>query len=544
MKVRIGTRGSDLALWQAHFVRDRLQSEPGVEVELVVLETRGDAIQDRPLQEVGGQGFFTVEIERALLDRRVDVAVHSHKDLETRTPPELVIAAVPERGPRAERLLVAPDAHDPAAPLLPLREGARVGTSSPRRAEQLLALRPDLSIADLRGNVPTRVRKLGEGNYDAILLAAAGLERLALDVAPLVALDLDLARLVPAPAQGALALQARAADVELLELCRRVLHDEETAAAVAAERALLAAAGGGCHMPLGASLQRVGDRWHALAFLGRGFPTLDARARWARAEGATPDEAAGAAFEALQRPPTGCGPLAGRRIALAGTGGGGSELAASLASLGAEVLVESVLALEDLEVDLDGALARLRPGDAVALTSRHAAARLAGCSVPDGVLVGAVGASTARAAREAVGRVDVQGDAGGAALAAALPLERGARCLFPCAADALPDLPAALEARGIEVERLILYRTRARADASLQADVDARVYRSPSAARAAVALERTTERVAPAERVAIGAATHAALIEEGLAAPEPPSGSGPKAALLDLLRRFAAHPSS
>ena len=184
MKIRIGTRGSKLALWQAHYVRDRLQAA-GAEVEIEVLVTRGDRIDDVPLQNVAGKGFFTKEIEDALLDGRVDVAVHSHKDLPVESPPGLAIAAVPERADPAERMLIAPAAHDPDAALLPLLQGVRIGTSSPRRQAQIAALRPDLEILQLRGNVPTRVKRLREGRYDAIVLAAAGLDRLAARHAPI-----------------------------------------------------------------------------------------------------------------------------------------------------------------------------------------------------------------------------------------------------------------------------------------------------------------------------------------------------------------------
>ena len=169
MKIRIGTRGSDLALWQANYVKACL--EPGAEVEIIVIETRGDAIDDVPLQSVEGKAFFTAEIEKALLDGDIDLAVHSHKDLATSSPGGLVIGAVPERGPVEEVLLIRSESHDLGAPMIPLKAEARVGTSAPRRRAQLLTLRPDLNVADLRGNVPTRVRRCQSGTYDAVILA-------------------------------------------------------------------------------------------------------------------------------------------------------------------------------------------------------------------------------------------------------------------------------------------------------------------------------------------------------------------------------------
>jgi len=231
--IRIGTRGSDLALWQARHVAERLAAA-GAESTLVVLETRGDRIDDVPLQSVEGKGFFTSEIEAALREKRIDLAVHSHKDLPSAPAPGLVIAAVPARASVEERLLIAPAAHAPRAHGLPLVRRARVGTSAPRRTEQLRALRADLELLPLRGNVPTRVRRLREGRYDAIVLAAAGLDRLALDLRDLIVLTLPRELLVPAPGQGALAIQTRADDEELRELCARVLADRETAVAVEA----------------------------------------------------------------------------------------------------------------------------------------------------------------------------------------------------------------------------------------------------------------------------------------------------------------------
>lgn len=258
--MRIGTRGSDLALWQARHVQRLLAERADFATELVVLESRGDQVLDRSLAELGGVGAFTGELEAALQAGEVDIAVHSHKDLPTSSPQALAVAAVPERGPVRDVLIARPEVHDPAAPGLPLRRGAHLGTGSARRRCQVLALRPDLAVSDLRGNVPTRLAKLarthpGQWTYDAIILAEAGLVRLGLDPAPLVCTVLPVATMLPAPAQGALAVQVRAADVAdpraPLALALAALHDAETAACVAAERAVLAALPGGCNLPLG-----------------------------------------------------------------------------------------------------------------------------------------------------------------------------------------------------------------------------------------------------------------------------------------------------
>ncbi len=197
--LKVGTRGSKLALWQAEWVRAALQ-RAGVAVELRIIETRGDAEVDRPLHELEGKGFFTKEIEEALLDGRIDVAVHSLKDLPTTLPPGLALAAVPKRANAGEVLIT----RDRIASLAALPAGAKVGTSSLRRVAQVLHLRPDLAVVPLRGNVPTRVQKVREGRdgLAAALLAEAGLERL--ELAGDIAARIDPFEVMPAPGQGAL----------------------------------------------------------------------------------------------------------------------------------------------------------------------------------------------------------------------------------------------------------------------------------------------------------------------------------------------------
>ena len=239
--MKLGTRGSRLAQWQAEWVRDRL-SLRGVTAEIVVIKTRGDAEVDRPLHELEGKGFFTKEIEDALLAGRIDVAVHSLKDLPTQLPAGLALAAVPPR-------------HDPrdalvgGSSLAALPAGTRVGTSSLRRVTQVRYLRPDLQVVSLRGNVPTRVRKVetGEG-CDAALLALSGLERLSLGER---ATPIDPLEVMPAPGQGALGLEIRADDRATRDALRP-LGDAASGSAVAAERAVLAALGGGCQAPVAA----------------------------------------------------------------------------------------------------------------------------------------------------------------------------------------------------------------------------------------------------------------------------------------------------
>jgi hydroxymethylbilane synthase len=239
--MKLGTRGSQLAKWQAEWVRDRLASH-GTRAEIVVIKTRGDAEVDRPLYELEGKGFFTKEIEDALLDGRIDVAVHSLKDLPTRLPPGLTLGAIPVRHDPREALVNGRSLSD-------LAPGTRVGTSSLRRIAQVRFLRPDLEVVPLRGNVPTRVRKVeSHDGLDAALLAIAGLERLGLgDKGSVV----DPLEVMPAPGQGALGVEIRDDDTPSRKALEP-LHDVVSATAVSAERALLAALGGGCQAPVAA----------------------------------------------------------------------------------------------------------------------------------------------------------------------------------------------------------------------------------------------------------------------------------------------------
>ena len=250
--VRIATRKSDLALWQANWVKGRLGAL-GHAAELVLIETQGDRTQadGTPFRLMPGQGFFTKAVQDAVLEGHADVAVHSHKDLPSMRMTGLELAAVSARADPRDVLLVRPAAFDPGAPELPLKEGVTVGTSAARRQAQLAQLRGDLKVHELRGNVPTRVRKLREGGYDAIILAAAGLERLKLDLTGLEVIPLEPQLFVPAPAQGALALEIRQTDYDLASRLTD-LHDPAAYKVVAAERGLMAMLEGGCQLALGA----------------------------------------------------------------------------------------------------------------------------------------------------------------------------------------------------------------------------------------------------------------------------------------------------
>ncbi len=250
--LRIGTRGSDLALWQARHVAALLAAR-GIDTEIVVIKTRGDRITDVPLAGLEGKGFFTKELEDAQLAGEVDLAVHSLKDMAAEQPPGLVLAALIGRADPRDVLLIRPGAVDDARrdrrDPLPLRAGARVGTSAVRRQAQLRDLRPDLEVAELRGNVPTRVRKLREGQYDAVLIAMAGIQRLQLPLDDLTVVPVPVDVLVPAPGQGMLAVQCP--DRDPVRSLLSPLHDAEAGQAVEAERWLLDRLDAGCQIPLG-----------------------------------------------------------------------------------------------------------------------------------------------------------------------------------------------------------------------------------------------------------------------------------------------------
>ena len=255
--LRIGTRGSRLAVWQAERSREVLGAlHPHLRFEIVKIQSHGDEWQNQSIQDLGAIGIFTREIERALIDDQVDVAVHSLKDLPTESPPELVLAALlPRDDPRDALVANALRGFEDAAmsvALSALPRAARIGTSSLRRRAQLVRLRPDLEVVDLRGNVPTRLAKVEDGELDGIVLSASGLDRLELLPPGCVRLDPEI--MLPAPAQGTIALQVRARDAEARALVAEA-DDHDTRITTTCERALLHALHGGCRVPLGAFAQ-------------------------------------------------------------------------------------------------------------------------------------------------------------------------------------------------------------------------------------------------------------------------------------------------
>jgi hydroxymethylbilane synthase len=279
--LRIGSRGSPLALVQARTVRARLAAALGLEeeaIELTIIRTSGDLIQDRPLSEVGGKGLFTKEIEEALLDRRIDLAVHSAKDMPTFSQPGLMLAACLEREDPRDVFISRK-----AASLAELPKGATLGTASLRRQAIAKRTRPDLQVVPLRGNVHTRLRKLDDGEVDATILALAGMKRLGLVEHATAIMSAE--EFLPAVAQGAIGIETRTDDARTRELLTRIDH-ADTSTAIACERAFLAELDGSCKTPIGGHADISGDTIHFRGLLAHpdGNPSCEHRSRGPRAD--------------------------------------------------------------------------------------------------------------------------------------------------------------------------------------------------------------------------------------------------------------------
>jgi hydroxymethylbilane synthase len=261
LRIRIGTRKSKLALWQSEWVKEQIEKKfPDVEVELIKIVTKGDKILDVPLAKIGDKGLFTKEIEDAMLKGEVDIAVHSLKDVPSKLPEGLKLIAFSDReDPRDALLSCGKYTFDT------LPQGAVVGTSSLRRKAQLRILRPDLEIRDLRGNVDTRIRKLKEGQYDAIILAAAGVKRLGWENEIDEILSPD--RMIPSVSQGILGIEGRENDEEIEKIVREAINSRESEIAATVERAFLRTVEGGCQVPLGCYAVVEEDRVYVRAFI-------------------------------------------------------------------------------------------------------------------------------------------------------------------------------------------------------------------------------------------------------------------------------------
>ncbi|HEY3335333.1 MAG TPA: hydroxymethylbilane synthase [Candidatus Limnocylindrales bacterium] len=557
--LRIGTRGSQLALVQAHWVADRL-AEHGVTTEITIIRTEGD---DRPIDTAWGEGAFVGRIVGALLEGTVDLAVHSAKDVPTDEHPQLVIAAYPPREDPRDALVcrVRGTTLDALPPC------ARVGTDSPRRIAFLRAVRPDLELHPLHGNVDTRLAKLDRGDSDALVLAVAGLTRLGR--ADRIDDILPTSMLASAPGQGSLALQVRSDDDEAIGAVG-LLDDPATRAAVQAERALLNGTGGGCRSPIGAlGRLRPDGRLEVVAAAERTWsplahaPLADATApiAWVRGDA---DPSANLALAARladrivtlrQRP----------RVLTCRTDAQATHLLRALDAHDIEAV--NVPAIEIVAApagaDLDAALRELAPGERIVVTSGNAAratlAALGRIAVPADVPSWAAVGDGSAAVLAAAGIDDpfIPFVADAATLARDLPLIPGERVLLPRSDIADDALPAALRERGAAVTEVVAYRTVEAPDASRprlaaafdDGPLDAVVLTSGSTARGILALAADGEaraRLLAAPVIAIGEPSAAAAREAGFAriviAPGPEPSAVAAFTAIALGTREAPHP--
>jgi hydroxymethylbilane synthase len=537
----IGSRKSALALWQTHYIIDRLCAAwPGLTCTVRLMTTQGDQTQaqNKPLPAIGGKGLFTLELEEALRNHTIDLAVHSLKDLPVEDAPGLTVGAITSRADVRDALVARN-----GWTLATLPQGAIIGTSSTRRTAQLLALRPDLTIRTIRGNVDTRLRKVQEGEYDATLLAAAGLERLGL--AHHVTEWLSLETMLPAPGQGALAVQCRADDTAVLEVLAAI-EDAEVRAAVNAERRFLSLMGGGCAAPVAAYAQPLASgRFHLAARVatpdgrqviqvegeGEAAELADQLATQALAQGATALLAS-----VHQASPAVKSPLAGKRIVITRPEDQAAELVAVLRNEGAQPLLIPTIRIAPLAdlTPLDQAIAQVERYDWLLFTSANAVAifgerwQAAGQSPAalQQVAIGAVGPATA----EAIGQLGVTPTVVpqthvAEALAAGLGDVAGQRILVPQAKAARPTLVEQLRAKGAHVDAIPIYDTlpvplSAEALEALAQGVDAVLFTSSSTVRhllAAVAEHAAAQgQVEKAAAICIGPITAQTAREAGL----------------------------
>ena len=536
--VRIGTRGSRLALVQTALVAERLRVA-GATVETVTIETEGDR---RAADTPWGEGAFVTAIERSLLDGDIDVAVHSAKDVPTDEDPRLTIAAFLPRERPEDVMVVRAGAS--IGSLTDVPPGSRVGTDSPRRTAFLRSLRPDLRLHPLHGNVDTRLRRLDGGETDVLVLAAAGLRRLGRE--DRISAWLAASDVPPAPGQGALAVQVRSGDPA--EELVGALDDPDTRRAVLAERRLLAAAGGGCRAPLGALATAAGpNRVHLLAGVATPDGTVAARLDTVVAGDDVEPALLGLAVAAASR----AAELGRPKVIVTREAGRAAASMLALVDRGYAPVVVPTIATRSLvsgEAEARALLVALGRADWIVVTSATAASILAAAAAASGLALGevgarwaAVGAATERAVLRAGVRIGYRPDrATGAALADGLPVEPGQRVVLPRGDLADAGLPTSLAARGAVVDPRTVYETvvapagsRELVGPALASPSPLAVLAaSPSAVRGWLALTDILG-LAPAARgvpvLAIGPTTAAAVTDAGLGllaeAPDPSPGS-------------------
>jgi hydroxymethylbilane synthase len=495
-KIRIGSRGSDLALWQANYTT-KLLSNLGLEVELIIIQTQGDKIQHLSFDKMEGKGFFTKEIEQALLNNEIDLAVHSHKDLPTENPKGLKIGAVSYREECSDTLLIRPEKYNSKL-ALHLEHGAIVGTSSFRRKAQLASIRSDIHLNDLRGNVPTRIKKLADGQYDAIMLATAGLNRLNLDLSAFNLLALDPTQFVPAPAQGVLAWQIREDDVEMEQVLKQIHHDD-VQQVIMAERLVLNQLDGGCLLPLGAYAEKRVDLlglW--CAFMPNDSPSLRKIFLW----GSEPVSLARKAVSALTN-------NVKKTVFISRDSSDAKTFIKLIESNGHRVFAESPLVFEEIEIQ------HLPMCDWLFFASPRCVKYFFEQDIlaPAGVSFAALGSGTATALKEyGIEPQFIGSDHSDTAETgnAFLQIARGTNVCFPGAEKSLESIQHVI-ANHTKVFNLPVYRTLTKELNSIPV-ADIYVFTSPSCVDA---LANSTEIHRDVHVVAIGNSTSACLQKHG-----------------------------
>jgi hydroxymethylbilane synthase len=525
--MKLGTRGSELALWQARLVRALLLQKAGVDAELVIIKTQGDRDQSATFDKMEGKGFFTKEIEDSLVNHSIDIAVHSLKDLQTRMPDGLVLGGLIERADRRDMLLIRPEAADdsPACGGLHLREGARIGTTSARRVAQLQFLRSDLNVVPLRGNVPTRLRKLREGEFDAILIATAGVERLQLSLEGLRVHRLHESVFVPAPGQGALAVQIRQNDAATRDAVAKI-SDPGLADSIWLEREILRRLEGGCLLPLGTSVDAAGNYFRLRTFLGTGNPRKPRRFVIA---GQHKESVAAHAVTFLQgiapTPPESAGRI---RVWITRESARAGEFCADCDPARFDVAAIPVfLAVRagspELRTQVMTGLAKYAW---VLFTSQTTVTEFAGvmrdtgASLSPQTHIAAVGNKTARAIKHQGWRLDFVSETPDARSLGEQFIsyvhDSADPILFPCGAKASADLEAIASESGLHLERLVCYDTVEHPDLALTLmalpDPDAAVFTSPSAVNFLMARRALPTHIPV---VSIGPSTTDALVTAG-----------------------------
>ena len=528
--INVGTRASQLARWQTNHVIEELQTAwPGLSCTVQTFSTTGDQILDRPLPAIGGKGLFTEALENALRSGEIDIAVHSLKDLPVADPPGLTIGAILSRADVRD-ILVSRTGFT----LQSLPEGAVVGTSSLRRQAQLLAARPDLDVRSIRGNVETRIRKVLEGQYDAAVLASAGVARLGLDEQE--SQLLSLTEMLPAPGQGALAVQCRANDVEVLALLAAI-NEEAVRAAVSAERGFLSALGGGCAVPVAAYAVSEGDGWHL-----QGLVADPAGAPLIRVAGSGADPQDLGAAMAEQAILAGAGqildrlkPLRGRRIVITRSAEQAGPFAERLAQLGAEPLLFPVITFKTSAPEtLLVYLQQMESYSWIIFTSANAVRFFFEIydtleNPPPLPRIAAVGQITGDLLQARALSPDFVPDVfTGEALAGGLGSLSGQRVLLPRARAGRPQIVEGLQEQGAEVDDVPLYETvtaepTVQALAEIKHGVDVVTFTSPSSVRnfRKLLLEAGIDAgafLAAVQTVCIGPSTAAQLEEFGRSA--------------------------